>query len=386
MPINKLSAAQVRNAKPRERTYRLGDGNGLYLLVQPGGSKSWMQRLVIHGRRVDMGLGSLDYTTLADARETAAENRKLARGGQDPRTKRGMTFAEAFYQYVDGHRRNWRGSRTETILTQRMDNHALPRIGNVPVDQIMGPHIRSALTPLFECGKVTTAKKLGGEIGQVLDFAISMGWRVDASPTTSILKQFRNNPPPVKHKALPFDKVGEAIRSMQSSATDLVADAFTFQVLTAARTGEVRKATWDEIDMLAGVWTIPAPRMKAGKKHTVPLSKQAKAILGRRLAARTGRYVFPGTTGGPLGEGTIRKAVKTAEIPAVPHGFRSSFVDWCRHNEVDPDAREMALAHSVGDATVQAYARSDLLDLRKPIMQKWADYLMRPTLDSVFDF
>ena len=385
MRTNKLSAAQCRAAKPKDRAYRLGDGNGLYLVVQPSGSKSWIQRLVIHGIRRDLGLGSFDYLGLKEARETAAENRRLARSGKDPRTAKIPTVSEVFQRWIKANARNYRsGTRTLTAISNRFEEYVIPRIGHVPVDKVGALLVREVVTPIFNGRKYTTAVKVGQNLGQILEFAVSMEWRVDPSPTSEVLKQFKRIDPVEHADAVAFDQVRDAIKAVQTNATQSTSDAFVFQVLTNARTIEMRKCEWHQIDLGKRVWTRPASIMKTNEQHVVPLSTQAIAILKRRLAARKGRYVF-GKGNSILGEGTIYTAVRRAGINANPHGFRTSFNDWCRENKINAGVREACMSHAIPSAVQQAYNQTDLLDLRRPVMGAWADYVMQSDLSEFFD-
>ncbi len=377
-PHNALSAAFVRTAP----VGRHADGNGLYLYVQRTGTRSWIQRLVIQGRKHELGLGSVHLATLAEAREQALANRKLARSGGDPLAERrraqGMpTFAEAAATVVEAKRAGWRSPRQATEWLRSLERYVFPRIGSRPVSEVNSADVLQVLTPIWHV-KMQTARTVRQRIRAVLEWAVAMEMRHD-NPCDRILPILGPQHEVVQHRqALPHGQVAAAIATMHTSRTmPAVKLAFEFLVLTAARSGEVRSATWNEVDLDAAVWTVPASRMKANRDHRVPLCRRAIDILreARTLGDATG-LVFPSRRGKTMSDMTLSKLLKEQRVKAVPHGFRSSFRDWAAERTNCPrEVVEAALAHVVSNATEAAYARSDLFERRRRLMEDWAAYL-----------
>ena len=379
-PDKALSAAFVRTAPPA----RHADGNGLYLFVQPSGTRSWIQRLVIRGRRRELGLGSVALVSLAEAREKALANRKLAREGGDPlaekRRRQGVpSFAEATARVVEQKQAGWR-NRThgrEWILT--FERYAFPRIGKMmPVSEVTSADVLEILAPIWHT-KADTARRLRQRIRAVLEWAVAMEFRID-NPCDRIDPVLGPQRDVVQHmRALPHREVAAAIRTARASTVPLaVRLAFEFLVLTAARWGEVRWAEWTEIDRDEGVWTVPAKRMKSNREHRVPLCGRAVEILdeARMLVKGTSPYLFPNRLGKQLEEKQLRRMLGKHKIAAVPHGFRSSFRDWAAEETNHPrEVIEAALAHVVQNRVEAAYRRTDLFDRRRRLMDDWAAYL-----------
>ena len=385
--MNRLTAAFVRTVKPTGRLRRYGDGNGLYLLVKPGprgGGKSWVQRLVIHGARRDLGLGSADLVTLAEARQTAWDNRRIARAGGDPRAngKRvSPTFAEAAEKVIAMHRPTWRqGGGSESQWRTSLTGYAFPHIGRKPVHAIDTADVMAVLMPIWT-SKHETAKRVRHRISAVMRWAIAQGYRSD-NPAGDALGAAlpRVDAPQAHFRALPYDEVGAALRSIREDGGNVSAKlALEFMVLCAVRSGEARGARWDEIDLETATWTIPAARMKAGREHRVPLSDRAISILDEAAAIRDGDLVFPSPRRDrPMSSAVLARLLRECGIDAVPHGFRSSFRDWAAEMTETPHAvMEAALAHATRNAVEAAYARSDLFERRRKLMRQWEDYLAR---------
>ena len=378
-PSNALSAAFIRSAPPG----RHADGNGLYLFVQPGGTRSWIQRLVVRGRRRELGLGSGALVPLAEAREKALVNRKLAREGGDPlaekrRTEGIPSFAEAASRVLEQKRDGWRGRRHHREWMSSLRRFAFPRIGKMPVSEVTSADLLEILTPIWH-RKASSARRVRQRLRAVLEWAVAMEYRIDnpCDRIGPVLGPQHDVTEPLR--ALPHREVAGAIRTVQA-ATALPAArlAFEFLVLTAARWGEVRWAEWEEIDRDAGVWTVPASRMKANRQHRVPLCGRALEILEavQALDEGTGPLVFTRGQGKPLNDKQLRWLVREHGIAAVPHGFRSSFRDWAAEETDHPrEVIEAALAHVVRDRVDAAYARSDLFERRRVLMDDWARYL-----------
>ena len=383
---NRLTVAQVRAAKPgiREdgspKQRVMMDGHGLMLRVMPSGSKQWVQRITVRGRRVDMGLGGVDLVTLAEAREAAFENRKIARSGGDPRRPKQPTvptFAEAQAFVLEQKRPTWKTRKAAHDWEASMRAHVLPKIGRLPVGEsdITSREIYDLLLPLVRTGKGAAAKALVPRLNATFQWAIVQGHRV-SDPVKPAVRNLpkRKNGTTKHHPSLPWDEVGPALARFDDGTSEPWTKlAIRLTALTASRPGEVREATWSEIDFDNAVWNRPATHMKAGKEHRVPLSTQALDVLRqmRQLSPRTA-LIFATSRGRPLSASTMGEAMRQTEFGASPHGFRSSFKGWARDHDVDERVSEFALAH-VEKAVVAAYARDDLLDKRRPVMQAYAD-------------
>ena len=385
-PDKALSAAFVRTAAPG----RYCDGQGLYLFVQPSGTRSWVQRLAIRGRRHELGLGSTALVPLAEARAKALANRKIAREGGDPlaekrRAEVTPTFAAAAACVLEQKQAGWSNSRHASTWLRSLETYAFPRIGGRLVSEVTSADVLEVLTPIWH-EKAQTARRVRQRIRAVLEWAVAMELRPD-NPCDRIGPVLGPQRAPVQHmRALPHQDVAAAVEAVQTSgAAPVVKLAFEFLVLTAARWGEVRGAEWTEIDTTDRVWTIPATRMKAQRGHRVPLCGRAAEILeaARTLGDRSGPYrptisplVFPNGDGTPLPEKKLRRLLQDRSIAAVPHGFRSTFRDWAAEETNHPrEVVEAALAHMVQNKVEAAYARSDLFERRRRLMDEWAGYV-----------
>ena len=378
-PHKRLSAPFVRSAPPGRHC----DGNGLYLYVQKSGTRSWIQRLVIRGRKRELGLGSVELVSLAEAREQALANRKLARAGGDPLAEKRRlvgipTFAEAARRVVEQKRAGWRSAAHAKNWFRTLEIHAFPRIGDVAVSEVTSADVLEILTPIWHT-KPPTARFVHMRVRAVLEWAIAMEWRTD-NPCDRILHLLSPQHDVVKHrKALPHREVGAAIekvRVAESAKADTL--AFEFMVLTVARGGEIRGAVWSEMDQDSGVWTIPASRMKTAREHRVPLCGRTLEILeaARKLGNGRSPVVFLNERGRPVGGKRMRRLLGKHGIAAVPHGFRSSFRDWAAEETDHPrEVVEAALAHMVRNKVEAAYMRSDLFERRRRLMEDWEAYL-----------
>ena len=370
---NALSAAMVRTAEPGSYV----DGNGLMLRVKARGTRQWVQRLTIHGRRVDLGLGSAELVSLADARRVAADNRAIARTGGDPRRVRVPTFATAEEACFAEKLETWRTTSPARNWRVAVEKYVLPKLGGMPVDKIGTAAVYEVLRPMALAGKHAMVKTTGAAITAVLDWARINEYRSEGSPVEMVRRSLpKRAAGPKHHDALHFSEVGAALVKIDATnCAPSTKRAIRFTALTAARQIEVRRATWEQFDTETAVWMKPAETMKTGKAHRVPLSNQALGVLrDARADRRGGGLVFPGSRpGAMLGDKVMTQALRQAGIAASGHGFRSSFKDWARHHDVDELLSEFALAHVEGSATVAAYARDDLLEKRRPVMQQWAD-------------
>ena len=378
----KLSAAFVRTVVEPGKYH---DAHGLILRVMPSGSKQWVQRIVVQGRRRDLGLGGFPLVSLAEARQQAFENRRLARAGGDPMALKGRpdvpTFAEAAETVIGIHRPSWRaGGESEKQWWASLRAYVFPRIGTKRVDEITTADVMAVLlADGFWNSKSETARRVRQRISAVMKWAIAQGHRND-NPAGEALGAAlpRHNGVKAHQRALPHSEVGAAIAKVRASgAYQASVLCFEFLVLTACRSGEIRLARWDEFDLEAAIWTIPGVRMKAGREHRVPLSGRALEVLdGAREFAEGSGLVFPSPSGKPLTSGTLSSLLRDLGIDAVPHGFRSSFRDWAAECTDTPHAvMEAALAHVIKNKAEAAYARSDLFERRRKLMDEWAAYI-----------
>jgi integrase len=390
--IGKLTALKVSKAKTPGY---YGDGGGLYLQVSRYLSKSWVFRRKLAGRVREMGLGSLDTYSLAEARERARECRKLCDEGRDPieerraarnreklEAARVMTFQESSERYIAAHEAGWKNPKHAAQWPATLAAYVYPVFGSLPVAAIDTALVLKAIEPIWN-DKPETASRVRGRIEVILDWATVRGDRQGENPARwrGHLDKLLPNKTKIRrvehHAALPYGEIGAFMAELRRQP-GVGAQALAFAILTAARTGEVIGATWSEIDLNARLWTVPAERMKAGKEHRVPLSDAAAAIL-EDLAARVrdGDFVFPGGRAGrPLSNMAMTMTLRRmGRSDLTTHGFRSSFRDWAAERTGFPaDVAEMALAHTVGDKVEAAYRRGDLFQKRRQIMEAWAKF------------
>lgn len=379
----RLTAGFVRAVT---RPGRYGDGrggHGLSLLVKPTRSgrlsKTWAQRLRIDGKAVNVGLGAYPVVKLSDARRAALENRRMAYHGKDPRKGKTPTFAQAAESVIRLRRASWRrGGKSEAQWKSSLETYVHPAIGKMRVDDITTAHVLAVLTPIWNTKRVT-AQRLRGRISYVMKWCIGRGYRTENPAGKAITAVLPHDTGKKRHfAALPHQEVAGAIAKVRASKTwPGITLAFQFQVLTAARAAEIRKATWDEIDWAGRVWTVPADHMKAGRRHRVPLSAQALGILreARELPPDT-NLLFPSPHGATMGRNAPATLARRLQLGCVPHGFRSSFRDWAAETGVRREVAEAALAHVVLDPVEAAYRRTDLFEQRRSVMERWGDYVM----------
>ena len=379
----RLSAAFVKTVNTPGR---YGDGRGgfgLSLLVKDSSTgrlaKSWAQRLRIDGQPFNLGLGQYPMVTLSRAREKALENVRLVEGGSDPRgvkAKAVPNFAECLERSIEVLRPGWKNPKTEKNLRSMMAAYVLPVIGHKPIDSITPADVLSFLEPLA-LEKPSAAKKVKQGLSQTFKWSIAQGLRTTNPADQNINAGLPKLRTKEHHRRLLHGQVAGALNIVRTSGawpgTKL---ALEFLVLTAARSSEVRAAEWSEIDLDAALWIIPPTRMKSGREHLVPLSPAAISVLERAMGLSGGvGLVFPSDTGRLLSDNTLSKLLRDKDIPAVPHGFRSSFREWCAAAHIDRQVAESALAHAVGDSTETSYLRFNMLDLRRPVMNAWAAFL-----------
>lgn len=386
-----MTAAQVRQLS-RPGIHAVGGAAGLVVQVKESGAKSWLLRTIVGGRRRAIGLGAFPDVGLGQAREDAKEMRRKIRDGIDPAVERRdrrqalvdanaarLTFDEAARMYIAAKRHEFKNPKHVKQWESTLATYASPVVGKLPVSEIELQHIVSILEPIWYT-KTETAARLRGRIENVLAWATTSGYRKGDNPA-----RWRGHldtvlPKPSKvakvqhHRALPVDDVGTfmvAVRQREGMA----ARALEFVVLTATRSGEVRGATWDEVNLSERVWTIPAERMKSGREHRVPLSDDAVRLLENLPTFENSSYVFPAARGGKLSDMSLSAVMRRMELDATPHGFRSTFRDWCsEHTSYPHEVIEMSLAHVIPDKVERAYRRGDLFKKRARLMAEWAKH------------
>ncbi|MBW7946108.1 MAG: integrase arm-type DNA-binding domain-containing protein, partial [Sphingomonadaceae bacterium] len=325
--MGKLTIVSARNAKPG----RHADGQGLYLLVKPSGSKSWLLRVQVDGCRRDIGLGSYHVFTLTEARERAAELRKAAKLGKDPVIARDQdrrkvpTFKEAAKACHTEMKKGWTDKHAAMFLSS-LETHIFPTIGNIRVDQLEALQIRDALAPIWH-RIPDMARKVRIRIGMVLNYAHGQGWRPNEAPVRALSLLLSKQPAAGNFAAMPYQEVPAFVAGIRSKSETVGRLALLFLIFTAARSGEVRSARWSHIDLKHRLWHRPAELMKTRVTHTVTLNDAAISILERveLLRGSEDGLVFPNSKGVQMSDMTISKIMRDMKLPYVPHGFRSSF-------------------------------------------------------------
>lgn len=388
-----LSALAVgRLSKPGR--WSVGGVDGLALQVTENGSRSWTLRMSVAGRRREMGLGSYPSVTLAGAREAARVHRSVVSNGADPVAQRHAaisaaaadraaqkTFKDCAAAYIAAHEASWKSAKHGQQWANTLSTYAEPVIGKLLVRDVATAHILEILEPIWST-KTETASRVRNRIELVWDWAKARGYCTGDNParwkghldatlpkTTKVAKV-------THHEAVPVSDAGAFMAKLRQQE-GMGARALEFAVLTAARSGEVRLATWGEIDLDAALWTVPAHRMKAKREHRVPLSAPAVKLLKALDRGDPDALVFPGAKKGqPLSDMSLTAAIRRMKVDAVPHGFRSTFKDWASERTAyPPEVSEMALAHVVGDKVEAAYRRGDLFEKRVRIMRDWSTFL-----------
>jgi len=370
-------------------TGRHGDGGGLYLVVKPSGTRSWIVRVVVQGQRnnkgaplrTDFGLGGADIITLNQARIRALEYRRMAKQGLNPRfnvQQEIPNFEEIAQQVHIDRMPTWKNAKHGQQWINTLRDYAFPKIGKMPIDSIGQPEVLMCLSPIWT-EKHETAKRLAQRIKIVLDVAKSKGFREGENPVTSI--KDAQVLPKVKakakhHAAMKWQDVPSFFDDLRNREA-MAAKALMFTCLTGSRTGEVLGMRWDEIDFEARLWTCPAERMKTANEHRVPLTDDMLAII-EPLKAMASQYVFEGQKRhAPMSNMAMLMLLRRMKVEgATVHGFRSTFRDWASEVASAPrEVAEMSLAHKVGSDVERAYARSDLLEQRRALMERWSGFV-----------
>ncbi|MDU8928263.1 tyrosine-type recombinase/integrase [Alisedimentitalea sp. MJ-SS2] len=385
----KLTKKLVENLGPG----RHGDGGGLYLVVDPSGARRWIVRVVVKGQknknggplRTDFGLGGADIVTLNQARERALEYRRMAKQGLNPRynaKQETPTFEEIAQQVHIERMPTWKNAKHGQLWINTLRDYAFPKIGRMPVDSIGQPEVLMCLSPIWT-EKHETARRLSQRIKIVLDVAKSKSFRSGENPVTAI-KDAQVLPKVLKkpkhHKAMAWQDV-PAFYADLKTRNAMAAKALMFTCLTGARTGEVLGMKWGELDFDARLWTCPAERMKTGEEHRVPLTDEMLATV-EPLKAMQSDYVFKGQKRHrPLSNMSMLMLLRRMNVEGMTvHGFRSTFRDWASEAANAPrEVAEMSLSHRIGSQVEQAYARSDLLEKRRVLMERWSTFVTGTT-------
>lgn len=394
---NALTPLSVKNARPG----RHADGGGLYLLVKPTGSRTWVYRFMLAGKTRDVGLGPAagqGAGTLAQAREKANDLRKTVKGGVDPLAERlreaaearaatqaaqiaGITFKAVAETYIATNEASWRNDKHRQQWHNTLATYVYPEIGDLPVADIATAHVLKILEPIWK-DKPETASRIRGRIETVLDAAKARGYREGENPARwrghiAQILPARSKLGRGHHKAMPYEAIPAFVAQMHEREA-VAALALEFVILTATRTSEALGATWSEVDLDKALWTIPAERMKAGREHRVPLSPRAVEILEAvKLLGKS--ILFPAVKGGKLSTMAMAMLLRRMKQDCTVHGFRSGFRDWAAEcTAYAHEVCEMALAHTIGNKAEAAYRRGDLFEKRRRLMADWATYCATP--------
>jgi integrase len=391
--LERLKALILERQSKRPGLYH--DGAGLYLRASTPTARSWVLRYMLDGRAREMGLGSYPAISLSDAREAALAARRLKALGQDPvavreserqqkaaEAAKSVTFRYCAEAYIAARKAGWKNKKHADQWTATLETYAYPVMGSLPVQAVDVALVHKILAPIWET-KTETASRVRGRIESVLDWAKVRDFRQGDNPARwkghlENLFPKRSKVQRVEHHpALPYREIGQFMSDLRKDGS-LSSQALQFTVLTAARTGEATKAQWEEIDLTAHVWTIPATRMKAGREHRVPLSKPVVRILQALRAEKSGsKYIFPGTSAATSisNMAMLQLLKRIGRNDLTVHGFRSSFRDWAAEQTAFPtEVAEAALAHVVSDKVEAAYRRGDLFEKRRKLMDAWAAY------------
>ena len=374
---NRLNARFVATTT---KAGRHADGGGLYLRVRGSGSKSWVFNYRIDGRRRDVGLGGVDAVTLGEARALADKCRAAKVRGEDPRSALRsigrMTFGDAANAYIATRQGDWRNDKTAYKWDMFLKRYG-KGLNGMYCDQITRHDVEDALRPIWT--RINhSARYMRSMIETVLDYAAVKNWREGDNPARwkgNLEHVLSRKKPTVRHNvAVDFrdaPKLYARLLESNRSAAPLTA----FIMLTASRNGEARHAKLSEIDFKARLWRVPADRMKRGVQHSIPIPRQAMAILA--TVKHSKGLIFNGRAAGrPFSDATVRKVVRDMGFPdATAHGLRSTFRDWCGETGQDRELAELSLSHAIGNETERAYRRHTAIERRRPLMQAWADYL-----------
>jgi integrase len=390
--INRLNARAVQTIT---KCGRHADGGGLYLSISPNGGRRWVFLYRWHGKPTEIGFGSGRDVSLARARELASRARAMLAEGTNPKEARrssgGALFGECADRVIEAMRPSWRNGKHAAQWEMTLREYAAP-LRRLPVGKITTDDVLSVLKPLWNT-KPETASRLRGRIERVLDAAKAQGLRSGENPARwrghldQLLPKHRQLTRG-HHAAMNYVELPAFIEDLQSRE-GAAAQALEFAILTAARSGEVLGARWGEFDLDAGVWTVPATRMKAGREHRVPLSWCALKIMNAMREIRNGDFVFAGQKqGSPLSVMALEMVLRRMKIEsATVHGFRSAFRDWAAERTNFPnEVCEAALAHVIENKAEAAYRRGDLFEKRRKLMDAWSAYCTTPKAGKIVTF
>ena len=366
------------------------DGDTLFLNIAKGGTRSWIQRLTVGGKRRDLGLGPYPLVTLEQARDAAIDNRRMVRAGHDPlKAKRDSARLSMTPTFEEAALATWatitprlKSEKGRRLWWSQLAMHALPALGKIRVDHVSREDVLRTLAPIW-LNTPATARKVRSNMQSVFGWCMAKGY-TDSNVVELVSAALSAQGQPTAHrKALDYADVAEALEKVKTSSSSLsVKLALRFLVYTAARSGEVREADWSEIDIDAATWTIPGSRMKGGIAHKVPLSEPALAVVREAMVLRVegdeGALLFPSPQrpGKALWDQALSGPLKDLGVGCVPHGFRTSFRTWASEaTDTDHAVAELCLAHKVGSDVERAYNRTTLFDKRRALMDRWAKYL-----------
>lgn len=389
---NALTPLSVKNAKPG----RHADGGGLHLLVKESGARSWVYRFMLNGKSRDIGLGPAgpDGISLANARDARDALRLKVKAGIDPLEERqretaealaaaqaakvaGITFQAVAETYIGANEESWRNDKHRQQWKNTLATYVYPVIGDLPVAEVATSHVLQILEPIWKT-KAETASRVRGRMETILDTAKARGYREGENPARwrghiALILPARSRLTRGHHKAMPYEAISDFVGALRKRKA-VAALALEFTILTAARTGEVIGATWDEVELDKAIWTVPASRMKAGKEHRVPLSPRAVEILKSTQGLRK-EWMFPAIKGGKMSGMAMTMLLRRMKVDVTVHGFRSGFRDWSAEcTGYAHEVAEMALAHTIESKVERAYRRGDLFDKRRRLMDDWATY------------
>jgi integrase len=374
--MGNLTAAKVKSLL--EKPGRYSDGNGLLLFVRSPGQASWVARVQHNGKRRDYGLGSAKLYGLSEARDRAWEVRRALADGRDPRTlwERPAALLQTFKEAAEARftaKAGDTGDKRQKQDKAMLAAYAYPALGRLQVQSIDADRIAECLRPIWTA-KPETAKQVRSLIVRTLRFTRPDGADFTKALTAAISDKLPKQPRAGNFDALPYQDV-PALMERLAVKTGVAAKALRLLILCANRSGEVRGAKWDEIDLENAVWTVPADRMKMRKPHRVPLSPQALAVLEEAKALRRSDHVFPSGKGEALSDMALTKTLRDMGLKCTAHGFRSSFRDWAAEQTSAPgEIAEAALAHAVPSAVEAAYKRTDFFDRRRELMHAWGRF------------
>jgi integrase len=401
--LHRLSAVKVTNLK---QPGYYADGGNLYLRVAPGGSKGWIFRFASAGRTRDAGLGSYPTVSIIRAREAARRCREMVAAGVDPiearkrdrqaalvASAKTMTFEQCAKAFIASHSAAWRSVRQPRLWSATLADYVYPAVGTLPVSAIDTPLVRRVLEPIW-VKKPETASRVRARIERVLDWAKVHGYREGENPARwrghldNLLPNWRKVRAVQHHSAMPYREIPALMEKLRADPT-AAARALELLVLTATRVSETLGARWDEINLNERIWIIAAARTKSGREHRIPLASRSVAVLEEMAKFRNNEFVFAGAREGrPVTRTVLLNLGKRLGLSVTNHGFRSSFRDWAGEQTNFPrEVAELSLAHSIGDAVERAYARGDLLEKRRKLMEAWAAYCGRkPASADVLPF